>query len=99
MAMLESKYTVKPSSIEEPKVYLGADVGKVLYGDGSYDWTMICDSYAKEEINNAKKRLKEDGLEYNNKMSDINYSPNNPFSSVDYRPELDTSMECNEYQV
>ena len=60
---------------------------------------MIHDSYAKEEINNANKRLKEDGLEYNNKMSDINYSPNNPFSSVDYRPELDTSMECNEYQV
>ena len=36
MAMLESNYPVKPSSIGEPKVYIGADVGKLLYVDGSY---------------------------------------------------------------
>ena len=30
--MLDSKYMVKPSSIGEPKVYLGADADKVLYG-------------------------------------------------------------------
>ena len=60
MAMLEINYTVKTSMIGEPKVYLGADVGKLLYGDVSYAWTMISDSYVKEMIKNANKRLKED---------------------------------------
>ena len=57
MAVLESKYKVKTSSIGEAKVYLEADAGKLLYGDSSYTWTMISDSYVKEAINNVKKRL------------------------------------------
>ena len=60
---------------------------------------MIYDSYVKEAIKNIKKKLKEDGLEYRNNLSDVNYFPKNPFSSVYYRPELETSMECIEYQV
>ena len=48
MVMLESKYTVKTYSIGEPKVYLGAIFGKLLYEDGSYAWTMSSDSYAKD---------------------------------------------------
>ena len=58
MAMLESKYMVKPSSIVYPKSNLGDNVGKVLYGDSSYACTMSSDSYVKEAINNVKKRLK-----------------------------------------
>ena len=95
MAVLESNFTLKLYRIGEPKVYLGDNVGKLLYGDRSFAWTMRSDSYAKEVIKNMKKRLKEDGLDYNKKLSNIKYSPNNPFSPVDYGPELDTSMECN----
>ena len=43
MAVLDIKYTVKPSSIGGPKVYLGYDVGKLLYHYGSYSCTMISD--------------------------------------------------------
>ena len=43
-----------------------------------------------------KKRLKEDGLKYNKKFPDVKYLPKNPFSAVDYRIKLYTSMECNE---
>ena len=57
MEMLDSKYTVKPSSIEEPKFYLVSGVGKVLYGDGYYAWAMSCNSYFKETIKNVKKRI------------------------------------------
>ena len=46
-ATLEIKYTVKHSSIGEPKVYLRADAGKLLYGDGYYAWTMRSISYFK----------------------------------------------------
>ena len=59
---------------------------------------MSSDLYVEEAIKNVEKRFKEYGLEYNNNISDFNYSTNNPFSSVDYRPELDKSMECTEYQ-
>ena len=45
---------------------------------------MISDSYFKEAIKNVKKGLKEYGLGYNKKLSGVNYSPQNPFSSVDY---------------
>ena len=55
--------------------------------------------YVKEVIKNVKKRFKEGGMEYNKSLSDINYFPKNLFSSVDYRPELDTSTEFNKYQV
>ena len=99
MDMLESKYTVKPSSIGEPKVYLGADIGKAYYPDGSYSWTMSSDSYVKEAIKNVKKRLKDDSLEFNKKLSDKNYSPKQPFSNASYRPELDTSQECDDDQT
>jgi hypothetical protein len=99
MKMLKEKYTVKPASIGEPKIYLGADIGKVSYADGSYAWSMSSDSYVKEAIKNVKARLKKDGLEYNKKLSDINYSPQNPFSAVNYRPELDTSHGCSDEQV
>ena len=92
MAMLIIKYTVKNSIIGDPKVYLGDDVVKVLYGDGSYAWTMRSDSYVKKATNNMNKRLNEDGLEYKKNISDVKYSPKNPFSSVDYRPELGPSM-------
>ena len=32
--MLEYSYIVKPSSIGEPKVYIGAGIGKVFYPNG-----------------------------------------------------------------
>ena len=38
MYTLRDNYTVKPSSIGEPKLYLGADVKKLFYPDGSYAW-------------------------------------------------------------
>ena len=61
MTLLKENYTVKPSSIEEPKVYLGADISEVYYSDGSYAWAMGSQSYVKEAICNVKKHL----LQYN----------------------------------
>ena len=77
--MLESNYTVKPSSIGDIKAYIGDNVGKLLYGNGCCSWTMISDSYLKEAIKNVKKRLKEDSLENNKMISDVNYSQKKPF--------------------
>ena len=40
MDTLRENYTVKISSIRETKLYLGADVNKLFYPDGSYAWAM-----------------------------------------------------------
>ena len=57
MDLLKSSYTVKPSSIGEPKNYLGADINKVYYSNNSYAWSMGSRSYVKEAICNIKKQL------------------------------------------
>ena len=62
MDMLEESYTVKQSSIVEPKIYIGADVGKVYYPDSSYSCTMCSKYYTKEIIYNVKKKLEERNL-------------------------------------
>jgi hypothetical protein len=40
MQMLQESYTVCEDTIKEPDQYLGADIGKVHYNDGSFAWTM-----------------------------------------------------------
>ena len=57
MDLLKSTHTVKPSSIGEPKNYLGADINKVYYSNNSYAWSMGSRSYVKEAICNIKKQL------------------------------------------
>ena len=50
-------------------------------------------------LKNVKARLKDDGFRFNTKLSSIEYSAKQPFSSNDYRPELDTSTECDANQT
>ena len=83
MNLLKENYTVKLSSIGEPKVYLGADISKAYYLDGSCAWTMGSQSYVKEAIRNVKKQLSHYTLRLNKKLSDVRYSPKTPFSSID----------------
>ena len=99
MEMVKENFTVKPCSIQEPTSYLGADIGKIYYSDGSYAWTMGSKTYLEKVIKNLKRRILADGFIFNKKLSDMNYSPKQPFLSISYRPELDTSSECNDKQV
>ena len=83
MNLLKENYTVKPTSIREPKVYLGADILKAYYSDGPYAWTTGSQNYVKEAICNVKKQLLFYNLRFSKKSSDVKYSPKAPFSSVD----------------
>ena len=49
---------MKPSIVDYPKFYLGDNVGKLLYINGSYALNISSDSYVQEAIKNVKKRLK-----------------------------------------
>ena len=79
MAQIRDTFTVKPSSIKVPKRYLGDDINKIYYSDGSYECKMIADTYVTHSIKNLKKRMKTEGFGYRKNLSDVNYSPKEPF--------------------
>ena len=87
---------VKPGSIVEPKTYLGAGISKAFYPDGSYAWLMSSNDYVREALQNIKKDLTRNDLQFNKKVSDPNYSAMTPFCSIDYKLELDTTALCND---
>ena len=67
MAQIQESISVKPYSIEYPKIYLGADINKIYYSDGSYGQTMGAETYVTHDVKNLKKRMSTEGFEYNNK--------------------------------
>ena len=99
MAMIEAKYPLKADSIGQPMVYLGANIQKLPSNTPGKDcWGASAEQYVKEAVSNVKQRLRHDGYAFNKKLSDPNYSPQQPFSNIKYRPELDVSDECTEDQ-
>ena len=56
-------------------------------------------TFLEKAIKNLKNNLKSDGFIFEKKLSDVNYSPNQPFLATSYCPELDTSVECSDKQV
>lgn len=99
MDQFEELYTFKKGSIEPPSVYLGANILKVNSRGGGECWGASSQQYVRDSIKNIKARLKEDGFEFNKKLSDVAYSPQQPFSNAKFKPELDTSPMCNDDQV
>ena len=99
MLMLQSSFKVREDTIKEPDQYLGADIGKVYFDDNTFAYTSSSESYIKNAIKNIKARMNDDGFRFNPKLSSMEYSARNPFSSNEYRPELDTSKECTPDQI
>jgi Reverse transcriptase (RNA-dependent DNA polymerase) len=58
---LDQHYVLKPGSIGEPKVYLGAEVGKYYLPNNPQRpvWYMASEKYCKEAIRNVKRWLEE----------------------------------------
>lgn len=96
MSQLESLFTIKEGSIGPPSVYLGANIQKVESRSGGDCWGASAQQYVRDSIKNIKARLKENEFEYNKKLSSVEYSPQQPFSNIKYKPEIDTSALCNE---
>ena len=99
MESVRETYKVRDDTIKEPDQYLGADISKVHFDDGSFAYTMSSESYVKNAVKNVKARLNDDGLRFNAKLSSMEMSAKQPFTTNDYRPELDTSQECSPAQV
>ena len=99
MESVRESYKVRDDTIKEPDQYLGADISKVYFDDGSFAYTMSSESYVKNAVKNVKARLNDDGLRFNAKLSSMEMSAKQPFTTNDYRPELDTSQEYSPEQV
>ena len=56
-------------------------------------------TYVEKVVKNVKKALEADGYQYNWKLSNVNYSPRQPFTTASYCPKLDASSICNDDQI
>ena len=89
---IQARYELNPASIGPPTRYLGADVRKVTRpGDptGREYWAFSANTYVKNAVRNVKLLLQADGR-------NMKSTAKSPFSSTTYRPETDTTDECDE---
>jgi hypothetical protein len=89
---IQARYELNPTSIGPPTRYLGADVRKVTRpGDptGREYWAFSANTYVKNAVRNVKLLLQADGR-------NMKTTAKSPFSNTTYRPETDTTDECDE---
>jgi hypothetical protein len=92
---IQARYELNPASIGPPSRYLGADVRKVTRpGDptGREYWAFSANTYVKNAVKNVMLLMKADGR-------NLKTTAKSPFPSVTYRPETDTTDECDQEQA
>ena len=86
---INTVYAVKPDSIGEPKLYLGANIAKytIPQTQTTY-WSMSADDYLKESLKHLRDELALEGRTLTKNK--------NPFAA-NYRPELDVTPELDDH--
>lgn len=84
LSRIDKYFTLKPSSIGEPDIYLGAKLRKVER-NGQVMWTQSSAAYVKEAIKNVEDWMERMGLKFPARCD----TP----MPTSYRPELDVSPE------
>lgn len=98
LKLINRDYQLK-SPPSAPNMYLGADFAKYEIFDDETNsiinaWSMSADSHIKKALDVIEDRMSRDNVRFRSKKT-----AESPFSSQDYRPELDTSELCNDDQV
>ena len=88
MDLVKDQFSVKPESIESPKMYLGMNCK--LNPEGN--WLLSPDHYVKEFLRVSERLISQIGLNTSGKGT-------HPFSNISYRPEMDCTMFCNAEQL
>ena len=86
-------YELKPGSVKEPEIYLGANFEKMQLPDGHVEWGMSSKSYVKNAIKVIEGLLIEDDPD-----AKLKTTAKSPFPSG-YKPELDVTLELNDVQA
>ena len=91
MKAIGKEFEIKNDEYGPPEYYLGAGVEKFRTDNGATCWSMKSDKYVKNAVQTVEDLLAEDGRELKGgKRNHANCLP------VDYKPELDTTRECDE---
>ena len=90
---LDKFYELKPGSVKEPEIYLGANFEKMQLPDGHVEWGMSSKSYVKNAIKVIEGLLIEDDPDAKLKTTAKSPFPNG------YKPELDVTLELNDVQT
>ena len=91
MNQLGELYELKPESVKEPDVYLGANIEKIQLRDGRTVWGMSSKTYVKNSVKVVEALLREDDPD-----AKLKSTAKNPFPSG-YKPELDVTPELNDH--
>jgi hypothetical protein len=92
--VIKANYELNPVSVGPPTRYMGADVEKVMKpGDptGREYSSFSARTYVQNNVKNVKLLLQEEGRT-------LKGTAKTPFPSSTYRPEMDTSDECDSEQ-
>ena len=60
---------------------------------------MRAETYGTHDIKKPKKRMATEGFEYNKKLSDKKYSPQQPLSNIHYHPDMNVTDECSDSKI
>ena len=97
MNQISDIYRMKDNSISKPKIYLGANIKEWSLqdeeGECSKCWAQGSESYAKEAVRVVELLMDKHKLQY---TSTRRHGTRTPFSSSEYRPELEASDYCND---
>ena len=90
MLELGKLYELKPESVKEPDIYLGANMEKVQLPNGRVEWAMGSKAFIKNAIKVVEALIAKDDPE-----AKLKTTARNPFPSG-YKPELDVTPELND---
>ena len=85
---LDKYFELKPGSLGDPDIYLGAKLWKMQLHNGVWAWAMSPTKYVSQAVNNVEKYL-EEVLEGRWRLPT---RADNPFA-IGYSPELEESPE------
>ena len=90
MDALGQLYELKPESVKEPELYLGANMEKVQLPSGKTEWAMSSRTYVKNAVKVVEALITDDDPE-----TKLKSTAKNPFPGG-YKPELDITTELND---
>ena len=100
MSKLGSIYRMKEDSISEPSIYLGANVRNWTVTDNEGKdincWALGSQNYIRESLRIVDSIMEKHNLK---QSSTRRQGRNTPFSSSDYRPELESSNYCSDEEI
>ena len=85
MKQIATKFKLKDDNMDEPEIYLGANLSKMDNSEGNECWAISADQYCAAFVTNVEGSLEKKGLWLPSKCV-------TPLSSA-YKPELDSTNE------